>query len=163
MQDINSIIDSLGHSTAILDQFSASIPETELHRRRGEGFWTIAEHIDHLAAVQPMLGLRIRRFLDEDAPEFIPFIPSEEAAETEKSLMDVPTALAAFAVGRNEQVGMLTGATDSDWIKMGRHPEYTRYSLYILTRHILMHDHWHMYRMEELWLARDAFLTQLEG
>jgi len=27
-----------------------------------------------------------------------------------------------------------------------------------LERHILMHDHWHMYRMEELWLTRDAYL-----
>jgi hypothetical protein len=26
-----------------------------------------------------------------------------------------------------------------------------------------MHDHWHMFRMEELWLTRDAYLTRLEG
>jgi hypothetical protein len=25
-----------------------------------------------------------------------------------------------------------------------------------------MHDYWHMYRMEELWLARDAYLTRLD-
>ncbi len=163
MQDINSIIGSLSHSTAILEQFAAAIPETALNRRRGEGFWTVAEHFDHLAAVQPMLGLRISRFLTENAPEFIPFIPSEEEAEIEKTVMDVPTALAAFAAGRNEQIELLKGAKDADWIKTGSHPEYERYTLHILARHILMHDHWHMYRMEALWLTRDEFLTALEG
>ena len=49
------------------------------------------------------------------------------------------------------------------WQKTATHPEYAQYSFYILVRHILMHDHWHMYRMEELWLTRDEYLTQLEG
>lgn len=42
-------------------------------------------------------------------------------------------------------------------------PEYALYSLFILARHILMHDHGHIYRMEERWLTRDAYLTKLEG
>lgn len=163
MNDIPHIIAALGHSAPVLKNLAASIAEASLHRRRGEGFWTIAEHIDHLAAVQPMLGGRIKRFLDEEAPEFVPFIPSEDDAEPEKPLMAVPAAVAAFAAGRNEQIEMLNKAKNSDWIKTGKHPEYEQYTLYILARHILMHDHWHLYRMEELWLTRDAFLTQLAG
>jgi hypothetical protein len=26
---------------------------------------------------------------------------------------------------------------------------------------MLMHDYWHMYRMEELWLTRNDYLTSL--
>jgi len=47
-------------------------------------------------------------------------------------------------------------------VKETSRPEYENYSLFILVRHILMHNHWHMYRMEELWLTRDAYLTKLE-
>jgi hypothetical protein len=64
-----------------------------MNLRRGEGFWTVAEHVSHLAQVQPMLLDRFQRFINED------------------------------------------------------HPEFESYSLYILTRHTLMHDFWHMYRI----------------
>jgi hypothetical protein len=56
----------------------------------------------------------------------------------------------------------LEAADGSTWQKTGIHPEYELYSLSILGRHILMHDFWHMYRIEELWLTRDAYLTKLE-
>jgi hypothetical protein len=46
------------------------------------------------------------------------------------------------------------------WEKPGVHPEYDQYSLEILLRHILTHDGWHMYRMEEIWLAKDESLTK---
>jgi hypothetical protein len=77
--------------------------------------------------------------------------------------MSVPEALAAFSAGRNDQIAELEKATPDDWEKVATHPEYTHYTLYILARHILMHDHWHMYRMEELWLTRDEYLTVLKG
>ncbi|MFH1980681.1 MAG: DinB family protein [Pseudomonadota bacterium] len=163
MNDLAHIIGALECSAPILEAFVVSIPENALTRRRGEGFWTIAEHANHLAAVQPMLADRIQRFLDEDAPEFVPFIPADNEAEAAPPVLNMPAATAAFAAGREAQVALLNTATPSDWKKGGRHPEYTQYTLYILARHILMHDHWHMYRMEELWLARDEYLTILAG
>ena len=163
MKDLTHIIDALSRSAPILEGFLSSIPEDALHRRRGEGFWTIAEHANHLADVQPMLADRIRRFLDEDAPAFVPFVPADNEAEAAPPALDMPVAAAAFAAGRAAQVALLKEAAPPDWAKHGTHPEYTQYSLYILARHILMHDHWHMYRMEELWLTRDEYLTILSG
>jgi len=133
-----------------------------MHLRRGEGFWTIAEHASHLAQVQPMLLGRLQRFMDEDQPEFVPYIPGADEAEDRPPLMDQNIALESFAIHRQNQVELLERANQADWQKTGSHPEYEHYSLYILARHILMHDHWHMYRMEELWLTRDAYLTKLE-
>ena len=163
MKDIVNIIDSLEHAIAILDAFASSIPEPALHRRRGDGFWTISEHVNHLAAVQPMLAGRIRRFLEETAPEFVPFIPADAPVESAPPELDMAAAAASFAEGRREQIRLLKKASPEDWANEGRHPEYDRYTLYILARHILMHDHWHMYRMEELWLTRDEYLTALAG
>lgn len=163
MQDIPDLLEALRRSPKILSQFVQSIPESRLDLRRGEGFWTIAEHCSHLAQVQPMLLKRFERFLTEDQPEFVPFVPGgskEEAAPPPR--MSMESALDQFARCRAGQLLLLESADDCTWKKTATHPEYEEYSLYLLTRHILMHDYWHMYRMEELWLTRDAYLTRLE-
>jgi uncharacterized damage-inducible protein DinB len=163
MQDIQDLLEALRRSPSILSHFVRSIPESRLDIRRGEGFWTVAEHVSHLAQVQPMLVKRLERFLNEEAPEFVPYIPGAGKNEPDTPVrMEMEAALDQFANCRAEQLRLLEGADDGAWKRRGIHPEYEEYSLYILTRHILMHDHWHMYRMEELWLTRDAYLTKLE-
>src|SRR6185369_2556517 len=163
MQDIPDLLESLRRSPNILSRFVRTIPENKLDLRRGEGFWTVAEHCSHLAQVQPMLLKRIERFMNEDKPEFIPYIPGGGKAEPDTpARMNIESALDQFARDRASQLLLLESADDITWEKTATHPEYEEYSLYILTRHVLMHDHWHMYRMEELWLTRDAYLTRLE-
>jgi len=154
-------MEGLKRSDRILAEFVKSIPAAKLHLRRGDGFWTIAEHLNHLAQVQSMLLERMQRFMDEDRPEFVPYIPGDDGAGSRPSLMEMDDALEAFARRRRQQVELLERADSDVWRKTASHPEYEQYSLYILVRHILMHDHWHMYRMEELWLAQDAYLTKL--
>jgi hypothetical protein len=75
--------------------------------------------------------------------------------------MSMADALDQHAHYRKKQILLLENADDITWQKTATHPEYETYSLYILTRHTLMHDHWHMYRIEELWLTRDSYLTKL--
>ena len=163
MRDISDLLESLRRSPNILAQFVRSIPEHKLDLRRGDGFWTIAEHYSHLAQVQPMLIGRIERFMNEDHPEFVPYIPGGGKEEPDTPhRMDMEAALDQFASSRARQLQILESADDTIWQKKATHPEYEEYSLYILARHILMHDHWHMYRMEELWLTKDAYLTRLE-
>ena len=161
MNSIPDILEGLKRSHSILSEFVQSIPDEQLVKKRGEGFWSIAEHVDHLADVQSMLGDRIRRFLEEDQPEFVPFFPDQEVSTSDELQIDVDAAIAAFAEKRKEQIKLLQAATPADWEKSATHPEYEQYSLMILVRHILMHDHWHMYRIEELWLTRDEYLTSI--
>jgi len=163
MTAIPDLLEGLKRSHSILSEFVHSIPDDRLFKKRGDEFWSVAEHLDHLADVQPMLGDRIRRFLEEDRPEFIPFFPDEDEAPPQKIQIDVASVLAEFEKGRKYQLDLIHRATPGDWEKTAIHPEYEEYSLMILVRHILMHDHWHMYRMEELWLTRDEYLTNLEG
>ena len=140
-------------------EFVKTIPAAKMNLRRGDGFWTIAEHVSHLAQVQTMLLERLQRFMDEDRPEFVPYIPDDDEADSQPPQMEPDAALETFTLQRQKQVELLERANRADWEKDASHPEYEQYSLYILVRHILMHDHWHMYRMEELWLTRDAYLT----
>ena len=161
MQDIPVLIQGLERSPHILAQFVNSITEEKLHQRRGDGFWTVAQHVSHLAQVQPMLQERLQRFVDEERPSFVPFVPADGETEERPADLETTDALYAFERCRREQITVLGRAEEADWQKTGSHPEYERYSLYILVRHILMHDFWHMYRIEEIWLTRDIYLTTL--
>ena len=163
MKDKLTLIEGLKQVPVILSEFVKSIPQERMDLRRGEGFWTIAEHVSHLAQVQPMMLERLERFAAEKRPEFIPYIPGEGEEESDTpDRMKISDALEQFESYRDKQVSLLEKADDAVWKTEGIHPEYERYSMYILVRHILMHDYWHMYRMEELWLTRDAYLTKVE-
>jgi uncharacterized damage-inducible protein DinB len=162
MHDIPDLLEGLRRTPGILSEFVKSIPEDKLDLRRGEGFWTIAEHVVHLAQVQPMLLDRFNRLMTEDHPEFTPYFPAEEeGGPVIAERMSVVAALETFVQCRNQQHALLASASASIWQRTAVHPEYDRYSLYILARHTLMHDYWHMYRIEELWLTKDAYLTKL--
>lgn len=162
MNDIPNLIDGLKRSGRILAGFVETIPAEKINLLRGEGFWSIAEHVSHLAQVQPMLLERLQRFISEDRPEFVPYIPGDGKTESRPPAMETEAALESFGHYRDNQIALLEKADPADWQKVGIHPEYELYTLHILVRHILMHDYWHMYRMEELWLARDAYLKRLD-
>ena len=158
--DIKAILRGLSDTSTILSAFVASIPEKELHIKRSENFWSIAEHVAHLAKVQPMGLERITRIIDEDNPEFVPFLPNEDESQEPVPLPDIAQSLENFKKVRNVIVERLTEAVPEDWKRLAVHPEYKEYGLYIFARHIFMHDYWHMYRMEELWLTRDTYLKK---
>ncbi len=161
-----AIIRGLEDSPIILKGLAEEISLEHLHVRRKQSFWSVAEHIVHLAEVQPMILERLQRIKKEEVAEFIPFIPGKQEQPPEENnapSMTVPEAVLAFASVRIEQVTLLKSLDAAGWAKQAVHPEYAKYGMAILARHILMHDHWHMYRVEELWLTHDEFLTNLEG
>ncbi len=155
--DTAKIILCLEQSPGILRDMAASILPAQITARRRPGFWTIGEHIGHLAQAQSMIHGRIIRFRDENAPAFVPFIPGDDAPG-DLPAESVSQSLAKFEEWRKRQLDAIRTLHPKDLAKEGSHPEYAQYNLPILLRHILMHDHWHMYRIEELWLTRDEFL-----
>lgn len=163
MNDIPALLDGLRHSPAVFSAFMQEIPASRLHVRRGPGFWTLAEHAAHLAQGQAMLSMRIRLILDEDTPSIVPYFPSVDEDSGALPELGADQAVEIFAAERARQMKILDPLPPEAWSRQALHPEYERYGLRILARHMLMHDHWHMYRMEELWLTRDQYLTQLSG
>ena len=162
MKTIEQFMDALELSGSILENLVESIPAELYQLQRRPEFWTIAEHVDHLADVQSMLLERIERFQKEEHPEFIPYFPAEEELANGPKEIDLKDSLGRFKSERGRQLELLQNMNEGDWSKSAAHPEYRQYSLPILVRHILMHDYWHMYRIEELWLTRDDYLTNLE-
>lgn len=176
----SALVETLRAAPDVLADLVRSVPAGRLDVRRRPHFWTIRDHIVHLADVQPMLLGRIERFRDEEHPSFIPFIPDDaeaddgEGGEPESAgeppdggarstePQSVEAAVEAFRECRDRQIRLIESLSAEVWERRASHPEYSLYSTSILIRHIAMHDHWHMYRVEELWLTRDEFLTEVE-
>ncbi|WP_022661809.1 DinB family protein [Paucidesulfovibrio longus] len=163
MQEIKELLAGLRGAPTVLAKLVEGISAERLHAWRGKGFWTIAQHVAHLAEVQPMLMERLERMIREDCPKFVPFFPDEDTQAAPKPELVVADALDIFRRERSRQLALLDGLDDAAWGREAEHPEYERYGLRILVRHMLMHEYWHMYRIEELWLTKDEYLTQLEG
>jgi uncharacterized damage-inducible protein DinB len=49
------LLEALKLNPVILKDFVADIPEAALDRRRGEGYWTIYEHLLHLVETQEVI------------------------------------------------------------------------------------------------------------
>jgi uncharacterized damage-inducible protein DinB len=157
--DNQKIIDALESNSDILERFIRQIPEDRLHRERGEGIWTVHEHLHHLALVQPLMFKRIRLFKNEEKPVIKPYVPGPEEEKERTVKRPASELTGTFGEWRRKQAELARSCGPEVWEKTGVHPEYDQYSLEILLRHILTHDGWHMYRMEEIWLAKDEVLT----
>ncbi len=159
MQSRNSILSCLEQSPVILADLAAAIPEAERKPRRIAAKWSIHEHLCHLADVQPMLRGRFEQFRDEESPRFEPYLPGNTASDEHLLAMDWDQALETFATQRGRLLAFLRELDESIWLRRAQHSEYRLYSPDILLRHVLMHDHLHMYRIEELWLSEAAYLS----
>ena len=110
------ILSGLRRAPKVLSEFVDAIPEDKLDLRRGDGFWTIAEHVSHLAQVQPMLLERLDRFMKEVQPEFVPFIPGNgPAGPALVPRMQIDVALIQFSTLREKQLSLLDSADERVW------------------------------------------------
>lgn len=160
MKEIESLLFSLSAAPTVAAEFVRSIPESALEAVRAPGAWSIHQHISHLAHVQGMLLRRLERFKQEERPVISPYQPAKEGESSPaEPLLGITEALDELAFRRGRQIAVAESMPDDYWDREGEHPEYTRYTARILLRHILMHDYWHLYRVEELWLARDEYVS----
>jgi uncharacterized damage-inducible protein DinB len=125
--------------------------------RRIKSFWTVREHLEHLVICQRMLLGRMEQFLVEERPAMKPYNPGDAPAATKA----IEALLGDFEDLRKKQLTLVEGAGDDVWAKTATHPEYREYGFEILLRHTLLHDAFHMYRMEELWIMKEELIHEL--
>ncbi len=155
------LIQSLENNIRILSDFTKSIPIDRLHLTRGEGFWSIYQHIRHLADVQKVIHLRLEQFLKEEPQIIVPIQPDKDTDMMTDHTESPDRLLDAFSFWRTSQLDIIRAASDTVWAREITHPEYEKYSFTIMVRHALLHDSFHMHRIEELWLLHDEYLPVL--
>lgn len=71
-----------------------------------------------------------------------------------KSLDD---AFIEYKVERKNQIDLFNNLTDVDFCNEASHGEYIRYNIPIIMNHMIYHEYWHMYRIEDIWLTKDEY------
>lgn len=150
----------LKNNISILEDFIDSIPEEFVYRKMGKGFWTIHQHISHLADVQQKIYGRLELFLEDNRPVIKPINPDKDT-ENQNDTRTIKELLSSFKKLRMMQITLARKSPDEIWKRKIEHPEYRLYTFEIAFRHMILHDGFHMYRIEELWLMKDEFLSPL--
>lgn len=158
MNEIAPIITTLKEAPLILKGLLRQIPAPLLKQRRIPGKWTIHEHVCHLDVVQDMILERFRVFKEQEYPEFQAYMPGKNVSDAELINMDLGQSINAFGQKRARLLELISTFDESTWKKEASHPRYGEFTPYIFLRHVMMHDHFHMYRIEALWITRDEYL-----
>lgn len=148
-----NLLKTLQDLPEIIETYFKIIPEDFLDKKRNETSWTIREHLYHIVSVQEMLYQRILKIRDEENPIITPYFPENEP-ERVSLYESVNKAFLHYKEIRKKQILLINQLTESDFSKEATHNEYIRYNIPIIVNHMIFHEYWHMYRIEELWLTK---------
>jgi hypothetical protein len=155
MDKINVIVAALERAPEIVLPLVREVPQAILKRRPKPGKWSAHEHACHLASVHPLMSSRLDLMLAESRPRIKPYLPHLDDEEDALLKLNLDEAMARFSRDRRELIERLKSLSPADWERTAEHGEYTHYSVFIMFRHLAMHDMFHAYRIEELLLKND--------
>jgi hypothetical protein len=155
MQNTDAVVAALERAPSILIPLVREVPQSVLKRRPRPGKWSAHEHACHLAVVHPVMFARLDLMLTQAKPHIVSYFPS--AADEEGALLNasLDESLEQFSRDRQTLVQRLRTLSPDDWQRTATHDEYTQYSVFIMFRHVAMHDMLHGYRIEEILLKKD--------
>ena len=151
-----AVVDALRRAPEIVVPLVQGAPAEILKRRPSAKRWSIHEHACHLAHVHALFFERLDRMLSEPQPVIRPYLPGDQDPDDFLLGMDLEESLERFADDRRKLVERLELLSPQDWARTADHSEYNAYSVFIMFRHLALHDFLHAYRIEELLLQRDA-------
>lgn len=155
MDTIAAVIDAVDRAPGIVVPLVREMSPTLLKRRPAPEKWSAHEHACHLAVVHRLFFDRLDQFLASPAPVITPYDPGRNDAPDLLMGKDLEDSLEAFVADRRHLVQRLRALSARDWGRTAEHPEFSRYSVFIMFRHLALHDFFHAYRIEELLLRRD--------
>lgn len=149
------IVEALERAPRIVIPMIRQADPEILKRRPSPGKWSIHEQACHLAAVHPLFFSRLDLMLSQDNPVIRSYDPGRDDPDGALLQVDLHEALQRFERDRAVLVARLGGLRPGDWTRTAQHDEYNAYSVFIMFRHLALHDMFHAYRIEELLLRKD--------
>jgi hypothetical protein len=150
-----AVIEALDRAPEIVVPLVREVPSEILKRRPAPKRWSAHEHACHLAHVHAMFFERLEHMLRDPAPVIRPYLPGDQDADDLLLNMDLAQSLERYVADRKRLVARLRELSATDWTRTAQHGEYRTYSVFIMFRHLALHDFLHAYRIEELLLRRD--------
>lgn len=155
MKGAEAVIDALRRAPDVVVPLVREVPSHILKRRPAPKRWSAHEHACHLTHVHAMFFDRLETILRDPQPVIKPYLPGEQDADDLLLAMDLEDSLDRFVADRARLVARLQQLSSADWERTAEHGEYRTYSVFIMFRHLALHDFLHAYRIEELLLRPD--------
>ena len=155
MTNPESVMAALENAPGIIIPMIREIPGAVIKRRPRPGKWSAHEHACHLAEVHTLFFNRLDLMLREQSPRITAYDPGKDVDEDALLKIDLYEAMGRFSSDRHQLVERLRALSAEDWQRTAAHEEYAHYSIFIMFRHLALHDMLHAYRIEELLLKKD--------
>ena len=152
---VASVIGALERAPLVVAPLVREVPPSLLKRRPTTGKWSAHAHACHLAVVHGLFCDRLEQMLASPAPVITPYDPGTDDPDDALLRLDLEQSLESYVRDRRLLVERLRTLSPADWHKAAEHGEYSHYSVFIMFRHLALHDFFHAYRIEELLLNRD--------
>jgi hypothetical protein len=152
---VPAVLEALRRAPEIVVPLVREVPPAILRQRPAPRHWSAHEHACHLAHVHALFFDRLDYMLRAPAPVIRPYLPGEQDADDLLLRMDLEASLERFVADRARLVTRLEALGPADWARTAEHGEYRTYSVFIMFRHLALHDFLHAYRIEELLLRPD--------
>lgn len=154
MTEHSVVIDALERAPVIVVPLVWEVPADILKRRPAPRKWSAHEHACHLAHVHRLFFDRLDYMLASPSPVITPYDPGENDPDDLVLSMDLADCVRRYVDDRKRLVARLHTLTDVEWQRTAEHGEYRHYSVFIMFRHLALHDFFHAYRIEELLLKK---------
>ncbi len=149
------LISALETAPGVIIPLIREVPPHILKRRPSPEKWSAYENAIHLS--QSDASFRARLDLILSTPE--PHIEAiENSAEDEAGAMldvDLDESLERYVRERATLVERLKKLSPDEWHKTAVHEAFDHYSVFIMFRHLFVHEMLHAYRIEQLMLKKD--------
>ena len=155
IETTTAVVEALERAPAIVIPLVREVPPDVLKRRPAPRKWSAHEHACHLALVHWLFFDRLDQMLASPAPVITPYQPGETDADDLLLKMDLEDSLEQYAEDRARLVERLRRLSPEEWARKAEHGEYSHYSVFIMFRHLALHDFLHAYRIEELLLKKE--------
>jgi hypothetical protein len=153
--DTQKLIASLEAAPDIIIGLVHEVPPQNLKRRPAPDKWSAHEHACHISSGDAAFLSRLELMLSEPHPQIksMEQTPEEEAGSLLS--VDLDEALSGYVRERALVVKRLKELSAEDWQRTAEHEAFSHYSVYIMFRHLLIHEMHHAYRIDELMLKKD--------
>jgi hypothetical protein len=139
------LVERLESSAQDLISYVRKFSDRELFKTETPGEWSIHQVIAHLRDTEVQVFLfRAKRILSEVNPSVPNFDQDTWQAEHHTESESLKGILDDFRIARGKQVALLRKATDKEWLRTARHPEYGTISLNWLVNHQVNHTLEHL-------------------
>jgi DinB superfamily len=159
METPTAVIEALERAPGIVVPLVREVPPALLKRRPAPAKWSAHEHACHLAVVHRLFFDRLDQILASPAPVITPYDPGLSDPDDLLLRMDLDDSLQRYVEDRRRLVDRIRQLSPADWARTAEHGEYSHYSVFIMFRHVALHDFLHAYRIEELLLKREWALA----